>query len=184
MNVRACVLIGLIALGAAPLAQTPTPPPTRPPDVLFLGSEAAVVDAMFALAEVSRRDVVYDLGAGDGRIVIAAAKRFGARGVGVEIDPALVRTATEHALAAGVADRVRFVLGDIFDPAVPIGDATVVTLFLRPDLNRRLRPRLWRDLKPGTRVVSNSFDMGAEWPPDKTAQTGDYTIYFWRVPPT
>lgn len=163
-------------------AQTSTPTPARPPDVLFLASEAAVVDAMFSLAEVSRRDVVYDLGAGDGRIVIAAAKRFGARGVGIEIDPALVQTATDNARAAGVADRVRFVLGDIFDPAIPIGDATVVTLFLRPDLNRRLRPRLWRDLKPGTRVVSNSFDMGAEWPPDKTAQSGDYTIYFWKVP--
>jgi hypothetical protein len=102
--------------------------------------------------------------------------------VGIDIDPARIAEATAAARAAGVAGKVSFQVGDIFDPAVQISDATVVTLFLLPELNRRLRPRLWSDLRPGTRVVSNSFDMGAEWPPDKTAQIGTFAIYLWTVP--
>jgi ubiquinone/menaquinone biosynthesis C-methylase UbiE len=126
--------------------------------------------------------VVYDLGCGDGKIVITAARRYGARGVGIDIDPQRIQEANEKATAAGVAQKVRFTLGDIFADDVKIGDATVVTLYLLPSLNERLRPKLWRELKPGTRVVSNSFSMGDSWPPDKTQQVEDTWIYFWTIP--
>lgn len=154
--------------------------PARPPDVLFLPSSDAVMAAMFRLAAVTRRDVVYDLGCGDGRVVIAAATRFGARGVGIDIDPALVAQANADARKAGVADRVQFRVGDIFSDEVTIGDATVVALYLLPSLNERLRPKLLRELAPGARIVSNSFSMGAAWPPDHIAQAGDHWVYLWR----
>ncbi len=125
---------------------------------------------MLDLAQVKASDVVYDLGSGDGRIVITAAKKYGARGVGIEIDPALVKLATERAAAAGVSDRVRFVTEDLF--AANISDATVVTLYLLQSINERLRPKLVRELKPGTRVVSHVFNMGPEWPPEKTIEAG------------
>jgi SAM-dependent methyltransferase len=170
-----------MVLGLAPaLAQEPAP--ARKPDVIFLGTDPAVVSGMLTLARVTRTDVVYDLGCGDGRIVIAAAKTYGARGVGIDIDPARVVEANAAARAAGVSDRVTFRVGDIFDPAVKIGDATVVTLFLLPELNRRLRPRLLNELAPGTRVVSNSFDMGSDWPPIRTAQIGNFAVYLWTIP--
>ena len=169
-------------LAVFPAEAIPQDPTARRPDVMFLGTDPAVVSAMLALAKVTKRDVVYDLGCGDGRIVIAAAKKYGARGVGIDIDPARIVEANAAARAAGVTDRVSFHVGDIFDPAVKIGDATVVALFLLPELNRRLRPRLWNELVPGTRVVSNSFDMGADWPPAKTAQVGTFAIYLWTVP--
>jgi ubiquinone/menaquinone biosynthesis C-methylase UbiE len=171
--------MALLALAGSGLAAQQ---PGRPPDVIFVPSTDAVVDAMFALAQVGRSDVVFDLGCGDGKIVIAAARRFGARGVGIDIDPDRIREANASARAAGVQGRVTFILGDIFSDDVKIGDATVVTLYLLPSLNARLRPKLWRELKPGTRVVSNSFDMGEAWPPVKTQQAGDYWVYLWRVP--
>jgi SAM-dependent methyltransferase len=160
-----------------------TQKPVRPPDVVFIPSTDAVVDAMLRLAKVTRSDVVYDLGCGDGKIVITAAQRFGARGVGIDIDPARIADANANARAAHVSDRVRFVLGDIFDERIPIRDATVVALYLLPSLNQRLRPRLLRELRPGTRVVSNSFDMGSAWPPDRTEQVGNFTVYLWTIPP-
>jgi SAM-dependent methyltransferase len=169
------------ALGLAP-ARSQEPTPARKPDVIFLGTDPAVVGAMLTLARVTRKDVVYDLGCGDGRIVIAAAKTYGARGVGIDIDPARIVEANAAARAAGVGDKVAFRVGDIFDPAVQLGDATVVTLFLLPELNRRLRPRLRAELAPGTRVVSNSFDMGADWPPARTAQVGNFAVYLWTIP--
>jgi SAM-dependent methyltransferase len=176
------VLATTVTVATSATAPRQDRPPTRKPDVIFLGTDPAVVRAMLALAKVTKRDVVYDLGCGDGRIVIAAAKTHGARGVGIDIDPARISEANAAARAAGVSDQVAFRVGDIFDPAVTIGDATVVALFLLPELNRRLRPRLWSELAPGTRVVSNSFDMGADWPPDKTAQIGTFAIYLWTVP--
>jgi ubiquinone/menaquinone biosynthesis C-methylase UbiE len=151
---------------------------------MFLPSSEPVIDAMFRLAGVGRDDVLYDLGCGDGRVVIAAAKRFGTRGVGIDIDPALIDEATRRAREAGVADRVRFTVGDIFSDDVQFGDATVVALFLLPSLNQRLRPKLLRELKPGSRVVSNSFGMGAAWPPERTEQAGDHWVYLWRIPPS
>jgi predicted RNA methylase len=130
-------------------------------------------------AAVKAADIVYDLGSGDGRIVISAAKKYGARGVGIEIDPMLVRQATEHAAAAGVSDRVRFVNQNLF--TADIGEATVVTLYLLQSVNERLRPKLVRELRPGTRVVSHVFNMGPEWPPEHTLTVGASRIFFWTI---
>jgi cyclopropane fatty-acyl-phospholipid synthase-like methyltransferase len=134
---------------------------------------------MLKLAGTGPNDVVYDLGCGDGRIVIAAAKEFGARGVGVEIDPAPLRMAAYNARRAGVEGRVRFVRGDIFD--ADIHEATVVTLFLFESLNRRLLPKLRNDLKPGTRIVAHRYGFGGDWPPERTVQAGASTLYLWTV---
>lgn len=150
------------------------------PDVLYVPTPQPVVEAMLELAGVKTGDVVYDLGSGDGRIVITAAKKYGARGVGVEIDPALVKTATEAAAVAGVSDRVRFVAGDMF--SADVREATVVTLYLLQSLNERLRPKLVRELNPGARVVSHVFNMGPEWPPEQTSQIGPSRIFLWTIP--
>lgn len=152
----------------------------RPPDVKFVGTPQNVVDAMLALAAVTPADVVYDLGSGDGRIPITAAKVYGARGVGIEIDPALVKKATAAAAGAGVADRVRFVQGNIF--SADIKEATVVTLYLLQSLNEKLRPRLVRELRPGTRIVSHVFNMGPEWPPLRSRAMGARSIHLWVLP--
>jgi ubiquinone/menaquinone biosynthesis C-methylase UbiE len=149
------------------------------PDVLFVPTPQPVVDAMLEVASVKSSDVVYDLGSGDGRIVITAAKKYGARGVGIEIDPTLVKKANESAAAAGVSERVRFVTENIF--AANIKEATVVTLYLLQSINERLRPKLVRELKPGTRVVSHVFNMGPEWPPEKTLSVGPNRIFFWTI---
>ena len=149
-------------------------------DVPYVATSPAAVQQMVALAQLHAGDVVYDLGCGDGRIVIAAVKVPGVRGVCVEIDPALVRLAREEAEKAGVSDKVTFVQGDIFE--APIQDATVVMLYLLREVNLRLRPRLWKELRPGTRVVSNTFDMG-DWEPERqvTVPPGSTTIYLWRI---
>ena len=172
---RALSAVTLAALSVIAHAQT------RPPDVIWIPTSNAVTQAMLKLAKVTRNDVVYDLGCGDGKIVIAAAK-LGARGVGVDIDPDRVREATENAKAAGVADRVKIIQGDIFDPSLKIGDASVVMLYLLQRLNEQLKPRLLAELKPGTRVVSNTFTMGDSWPAERTEQVGNYVIYFWTIP--
>jgi len=152
-----------------------------PADVPYFPSTSAEVTGMLKLAGTGPNDVVYDLGCGDGRIVIAAAKEFGARGVGIEIDPEPLRMAAYNARRAGVEGRVRFVRGDIFD--ADIGGATVVTLFLFESLNRRLLPKLRKDLKPGTRIVAHRYGFGPDWPPEKTIQAGASTLYLWTVPP-
>ena len=149
------------------------------PDVPYVPTPQPVVDAMLALAQVKATDVVYDLGSGDGRIVITAAKTYGARGVGIEIDPALVARARQNATAAGVSSRVRFVTQNLFDAR--FSEATVVTLYLLQSINERLRPRLIRDLKPGTRIVSHVFNMGPEWPPEKTIEIDRSRIYLWTI---
>jgi len=149
------------------------------PDVIFEPTPPQVVAEMLKIAEVNKNDVVYDLGSGDGRIVIAAAEIHGARGVGVEIDPDLVRQAQTSARNSGVSDRVKFIQEDLF--AVDLSEATVITLYLLPHLNLKLRPKLLA-LKPGTRIVSHDFNMGA-WKPEKTTQVGRHTIYHWVVPP-
>lgn len=153
--------------------------PSSEPDVIYVPTPQAVVEAMLEGASVKAGDVVYDLGSGDGRIVITAAKKYGARGVGVEIDPALVKQAAANAAAAGVADRVRFVHENLF--ATDLRDATVVTLYLLQSINERIRPKLVRELKPGTRVVSHVFNMGPEWPPEKTVSVGPNRIFFWTI---
>ncbi len=148
-------------------------------DVPYVPTPQPVVDKMLELAEVSSDDVIYDLGSGDGRIVITAAREYGARGIGVDIDPRRIAEARENARKAGVSDRVMFVQRDLFQ--VPLGEATVVTLYLLPDVNLKLRPKLLRELRPGTRVVSHDFDMG-DWKPQRTAEIEGHTIYYWVVP--
>jgi SAM-dependent methyltransferase len=152
----------------------------RPRDVIFVPTRGPVADTMMRLANVSERDVVYDLGCGDGALVIAAAKR-GARVVGVDIDPERIKEATANVRAAGVQDRVTLIRGDIFDPAIQIGDATVVTLYLLQSLNEKLAPRLKGELKSGARVVSHAFSMGAGWPPDSSEQVDGTTVYLWTI---
>ena len=148
-------------------------------DAPFVATDYAVVDAMLAMAEVRPGDDVVDLGSGDGRILIAAARSHGARGLGVDIDPARIREATANAQAARVADRVRFRRQDLFN--TPLGEAEVVTLYLTPEVNRRLRPRILEQMRPGTRVVSHQYDMG-EWRPDQRQRVGPSTIFLWQVP--
>ena len=153
-------------------------------DVPYEPTPHAVVKEIIDLAEVRSGDVVYDLGCGDGRIVIAAVRRPGVRGVCVEIDPELLRQSRENAARAGLADRIRFVEGDLFE--TPIADATVVTLYLWPHVNLRLRPRLLSELRPGTRVVSHSHDMG-DWAPERRVVVSvgrkEAVLYRWTIPP-
>ena len=178
------LLTAVIAASAAiVLVDSPSRAQTaaRPkPDVIFVPTPQSVVEAMLELADVKPADVVFDLGSGDGRIVIAAAKKYGARGVGIEIDPALIKQAKENAAAAGVAARVRFVNQNLF--AADISKATVVTLYLLQSINERLRPKLVRELKPGARVVSHVFNMGPEWPPEKTVTIERSRIFLWSIP--
>jgi ribosomal protein L11 methylase PrmA len=147
--------------------------------VPFVATDQQVVEEMLRLARVGKDDVVYDLGCGDGRIVIRAAKAYGARGVGVDIDPARVREAKDNAAQAGVADKVTIRQQDLFE--TDLREATVVTLYLLPEVNLRLRPKLLSELKPGTRVVSHNFDMG-DWTPERVVQVGNATVYLWTVP--
>jgi len=148
-------------------------------DVPYVPTPQTVVDKMLEVAAVTKDDVIYDLGSGDGRIVITAAKKYGVRGVGVDIDPERVKEATANAVQAGVADRVKFIEQDLF--RTDLKEASVVTLYLLPEVNLRLRPKLWRELKPGTRVVSHAFDMG-DWKPVQTVQVDGRTIYYWVIP--
>jgi SAM-dependent methyltransferase len=151
----------------------------RPPDVKFVGTPQNVVDAMLALAKVTSADVVYDLGSGDGRIPITAAKVYGARGVGIEIDPFHLRVARDNMAKAGVTDRVRFLNEDLFQ--ADIHEATVVTLFLLPKLNLQLIPKFRHELARGTRIVSHKFDMGDEWPPEQSQDVNGLMIYLWTI---
>jgi len=153
--------------------------PTLIPDVPFVVSHEPAVAAMLDLAAVGPRDVLYDLGCGDGRIVIGAAQR-GARAVGIDIDPQPLYFARASARRAGVEDRVRFVRGDFFE--ADLREATVVALYLSPEVNRRLLPKLLAELAPGTRIVSQRFDMGEAWKPDRVDRSGDHPIYLWVVP--
>jgi len=148
-------------------------------DVPYVATDNDVVEVMLGMAQVRPGEKVVDLGSGDGRILIAAARSLGARGLGVDIDPARVRQANANARAAGVAHRILFRREDLFD--TEIRDADVVTLYLSQDVNVRLRPRLLAELRPGTRVVSHDFDMG-DWPHDARRQVGAASVYFWIVP--
>ncbi len=172
-------IAGLGALGLYGLAGAQESGALRGPDVIFVPTPNEVVDMMLKMAGVTKKDTVYDLGCGDGRIVITAAQKFGARGVGIDIDPERVREATDNVRKAAVADRVKIVRGDLFQ--ADISPATVVTLYLLTDLNLKLRPKLMKDLKPGTRVVSHAFNMG-DWQPERTAEVGGAQVYLWRIP--
>ena len=175
----------LLALGLASTFSLDEPglfaqAPATKPDVVYVPTPQAVVDAMLEMANVKPTDIVYDLGSGDGRIVITAARKYGARGVGIEIDPALVSKAVSNAAEAGVSERVRFVTQNLF--TADISEATVVTLYLLQSINERLRPKLVRELKPGARVVSHVFNMGPEWPPERTETIERSRIYLWSIP--
>jgi cyclopropane fatty-acyl-phospholipid synthase-like methyltransferase len=148
------------------------------PDIHFVPTTTGIAEAMLTLAHVTADDVVYDLGSGEGDIVIRAAEKFGARGVGVEIDPRLVKKAEEKARKRGVADRVTFRQGDLFK--TDISDATVVAMYLSPSINRRLMPKLKAELKPGSRVVSHRFDMG-DWRPEQERKVGGRSVYLWVI---
>lgn len=155
-----------------------TSPKRLPPYVL---TRPILVDDMLRIAHVRTGDVVYDLGCGDGRIVIAAAKKFATRGVGIDINPKAIEVARQNAIDAGVEKLVTFKVGDLFD--LDISDATVVTLYLFAEMNLRLIPKLFRELPDGARVVSHDFDMGKGWPPDDTYDFGTDAIYMWKMPP-
>ena len=152
--------------------------PARTPDVIYVPTPQEVVDTMLDLAKPTKNDLVYDLGCGDGRIVVTAAKKYGARGIGVDIDPQRIIEANANVRAEKVGDRVKIVQGDLFE--FDFKDATIVALYLLPSLNLKLRPKLWRELKPGTRVVSHDFDMG-DWVPDQKVNVASRTVYFWRI---
>ncbi len=168
-------LAGLSLLAGTVLFAQSAP---RTPDVPFVPTSQALVVEMLKLANVTKDDTVYDLGCGDGRIVITAAKQFGAHGVGVDINPERIQEANENARKAGVADKVKFIEGDLF--TAEIRPATVVTLYLLPSVNLKLRPRLLSELKPGTRVVSHSFDMD-DWKPDKAPVVEGSQLYLWVI---
>jgi SAM-dependent methyltransferase len=147
-------------------------------DVPYVPTPPEVVEGMLKLAGVKSTDVVYDLGCGDGRIVVMAAEKFGARGVGIDINPERIREAQENAKKAGVTGKVRFIQGNLFD--ADIHEATVVTLYLLSSVNLKLRPKLIKELRPGARVVSNTFDMG-DWKPDKEIEVNGRRVYLWTI---
>lgn len=167
-------IVFLMALGL--LAQ---PAPKRAPDVRYEPSSPEIVKRMLEMGGVGKKDIVYDLGCGDGRIVIAAARDFGARGVGIDIDPQRIAEANANAKAAGVTGRVKFRVDDLFE--ADVREATVVTLYLWPWINLKLKPILLKQLKPGTRIVSHYHDMG-DWKPEKQIEVEGHQIYFWTVP--
>src|SRR3954469_18252219 len=171
---RSYVTLALAIVTGLGLAQAPPRPPT--PDIHYVPTSNGVTEAMLKLAMVTPQDVVYDLGSGDGRIVIAAAKKYGARGVGIELDPELIKTANKNARKAGVADKVTFIQADLFK--TDFSDATVVTLYLSNSINRRIASILQRQLKPGARIVSHRFDMG-DWKPEADVRLEGTHVYLW-----
>ncbi len=153
--------------------------PNRAPDVIFVPTPQEVVDAMLKVAKVTEKDIVYDLGSGDGRIPVTAARVYGARAVGIDIDPERIAEANANAEASGVTDKVKFLNQDLF--TTDFSEATVVTLYLLPSLNKKLQPKLMEELKPGTRIVSHAFDMG-DWEPELKLNVGGRIVYLWTIP--
>jgi precorrin-6B methylase 2 len=174
-RVLAIAIASLLAIGCAARDAART---LREPDVVFVPTPPSVVATMLSMAEVGPDDVVYELGCGDGRIAIAAARDHGARSVCVEIDPERVREARANVQRAGLRDRVEVRHADLFETDVT--EATVVTLYLLEELNLALRPRLQRELRDGARIVSQSFGMG-DWPPEASARVGGTVVHLWRI---
>src|SRR5438132_5770182 len=164
-----------VAAGAAPAQVV-----SQTPDVIYVPTPQEVVDEMLKLGRVGKGDILYDLGSGDGRIAVTAAKRYGIRAYGIDIDPQRIQEANENARKNGVTVLVQFRREDLFK--ADFSEATVVTLYLLPDLNVKLRPRLMAELKPGTRIVSHQFDMGT-WQPERKLELNGRTIYLWTIPP-
>lgn len=174
----AIVLVAAV-VSVLPIAAQQTAAPARRPDIHWVPTPPAVVDAMLKLADVKPNDVVYDLGCGDGVIVATAAQKYGARAVGIDIDPQRVAEAKERAQKMGVSDKVQIRQGDLFE--ADIKEASVVTLYLLTSLNIKLMPKLKAELKPGTRIVSQSFNMGESWPPEKTIDVDGRPVYMWTI---
>ena len=179
MSIRPLILAAMMVVASLPGAAIAQEVATRRPDVIYVPTPEAVVEAMLQVANVTKNDIVYDLGCGDGRIPVTAAKKYGARGVGVDIDPQRIKEATENVAKNGVGDRVKIVQGDLFEQ--DLSPATVVTLYLLPSLNVKLMPKLMKELKPGTRIVSHAFDMG-DWKPEKELDVDGRKVYFWTIP--
>lgn len=175
--VLAAILLGTSAAALPALAQGTAS--ARRPDVIYVPTPQAVVEVMLQVAGVTKADVVYDLGSGDGRIPVTAAKKYGARAIGIDIDPDRVKEANENVAKNGVGSLVKIVQGDLFEQN--LSEATVVTLYLLPSLNVRLMPKLMKELRPGTRVVSHAFDMG-DWKPEKELDVEGRKVYFWTIP--
>lgn len=173
MRAHALIVAALLAAGGATAAAA------RQPDVIYVPTPQELVEDMLRLADVKQGDVLYDLGSGDGRIPVTAAKKYGVRAVGIDIDPERIREAHANAKRNNVSSLVTFRRQDLFK--ADFREATVVTLYLLPELNLRLRPQLLKQLRPGTRVVSHQFDMG-DWKPDKTLESNGRTVYFWVIP--
>lgn len=171
------IAVAVLAVSGSPLGAQQ---PRKTPDVYFAATPQAVADAMLQLARVTSGDLVYDLGSGDGRIVILAAQKYGARGVGIELDEALIERSRETAREGGVAQRVTFIQDDLF--TADIASATVVTLWLSPSINRALEAKLKKELPPGARVVSRQFPIGS-WAPTETVHAGDESLYLWTIDP-
>ena len=169
----------LLAVAALVVTNACAQTTTQRPDVIFVPTPQEVVDKMLEIANVGKGDVLYDLGSGDGRIPVTAAKRFGIRATGIDIDPQRIEEANQNARKNGVTKLVQFKQEDLFK--TKFSDATVVTLYLLPDLNVKLRPRLLAELKPGTRIVSHQFDMGT-WKPERKVELNGRTIYLWTIP--
>jgi len=180
LRMLAAACLAAASMPAAGQSAAATSPPV-PLDVPYVPTPQEVVDKMLDVAAVKAGDVVYDLGCGDGRIVVTAARDRGARGVGIDLNPQRIAEATANAQSAGVADKVKFRVGDLYK--ADVSQATVVTLYLLPEVNRKLRPQLWKQLKVGTRVVSHAFDMGNAWPPERVERVGGRDIYYWTIRP-
>lgn len=177
---KALIFALAMTAGLAPAAHAQSDAPAeRSPDVIFVPTPQAVVDGMLAIANVRDGDVLYDLGSGDGRIPITAAKKFKIKATGIDIDPERIKEARANAVAAGVTDEVSFRQEDLFKTS--FADATVITLYLLPSLNEKLRPRLLAELKPGTRIVSHDFLMG-DWQPEKSQEIAGKMVHFWTIP--
>jgi precorrin-6B methylase 2 len=181
MPIRSLALAATLVVASLPGASVAfaQDTPTRRPDVIFVPTPEPVVEAMLQVANVTKNDIVYDLGCGDGRIPVTAARKYGARGVGIDIDPQRIKEANENVAKNNVGNLVRIVQGDLFEQN--LSEATVVTLYLLPSLNVKLMPKLMQELKPGTRIVSHAFDMG-DWKPEKEIDVDGRKVYFWTIP--
>jgi precorrin-6B methylase 2 len=182
MRIRHLALALTVAVAGVPGATSAfaqAAAPTRRPDVIYVPTPEPVVEAMLQVANVTKNDVVYDLGCGDGRIPVTAARKYGARGVCFDIDPERIKEATANVAKNNVGSLVKVVQADLFEQ--DLSGASVITLYLLPSLNVKLMPKLMKECKPGTRIVSHAFDMG-DWKPVATQKVGTSTVYYWVVP--
>ena len=173
------VTIVVAGLPGATTASAQTAAPSRRPDVIYVPTPEPVVEAMLQVANVTSKDVVYDLGCGDGRIPVTAARKYGAHGVCFDIDPERIKEANENVAKNNVGNLVRVVQGDLFEQ--DLSGASVITLYLLPSLNVKLMPKLMKECKPGTRIVSHAFDMG-DWKPEKELDVEGRRVYYWTIP--